>query len=96
MNTTIKRRWIACLQVGVLVIAGSLFGMACDQEQSPKPTKADEERWKNFQETNKTDVSSAQSSFEKRQQQLAEKKKADANKTNAAATPPAAPPAKKD
>ena len=82
-----KRPWMPILPTICLLVTGSLLTMGCEQEPTTAPTKADDERWQNFQETNKKDLSTAMSAYEKRQQQLAEQKKGGANKTDVKATP---------
>jgi hypothetical protein len=84
-----QQRWMRILQIGLLLMVCSLHTVACEPKATEGNAPANDERWKNFQETNQKEVAGAMSAYEKRQQQLAEKKKAPENKTDAKATPSA-------
>jgi hypothetical protein len=71
-----QRRVTAILKVMTLLTIGSVVTTSCQENATAPTTKANEERWKNFENTNKKDVSAAMSSYEKRQAQLAAKKTA--------------------
>jgi cell division protein FtsN len=96
MNIPIKRRWTMTLQIALLIVAGGLLTVACEQKPSEATPKANEatgkandpmangDRWQMSQEDEKAAIASAQAAFEKKQ---AEKKKAAETKTDANAKP---------
>ncbi len=87
MHTTLKPCWLRSVQIAFLLIVGSLVSVACQPKPSEAEVKANEERWKTYQDAQQKGASKMMADFEKRQAQLAEKKKAAEKKTEAKATP---------
>ena len=96
MSTVQKPLVKKMLQLGLLVVTGSILAISCSKKTPDAQSQGIDKRWSNFQKDNKRDMAIGASAFERRQAQLAaQKKKVAADKTevtpNAVASTPNKP-----